>query len=243
MFAPGRGRPAGGGRGDLALRRNGTSAVRTGPGAAERTSPAGSRITAVLRGLVDAAGGDGRARREPADRRPGIRRRVVGDGNGEQRRGFGQQLDRRARGHGSRRARGGGVGPRVDRSSGPDRRDRFRPRPLRSEKRHRGARHLDQCRAQPGASNSVRGFSCREPVARPGDARHPIRRMGRERALRTSSIRRRLVRDDEPDLPARHGSVLVFARLRAVGFDGSRVGGLGTSRRAPIRVGDRRKFP
>ena len=48
---------------------------------------------------------------------------------------------------------------------------------------------------------------------------------------------------DEPDLPARHGSVLVFARLRAVRFVWPRVGGLGTSRRAPVRVGDRRKFP
>ena len=48
--------------------------------------------------------------------------------DGDQRRGFGRELDRRARGHGSRRARGGGVGPRVDRPGGPDRRGRFRPR-------------------------------------------------------------------------------------------------------------------
>ncbi len=167
-----RGRPAGG----AALRRR--RAVRTGPRGLLRRQG-----TAVFRGLVDAAGGDGRARREPSDRRPGIRRRVVGDGDGDQRRGLGQRLDRRARGHGSRRARGGGVGPRVDRACGPDRRDRIRPRPLRSEKRQRGAERLDQCPARPDASGSGRECGYREPVARPADARHPIRRMGQEQPL------------------------------------------------------------
>ena len=167
-----RGRAAGG----AALRRG--SAVRTGPGGLLRRQG-----TAVLRGLVDAAGGDGRARREPADRRPGIRRRVVGDGDGEQRRGFGQRFDRRARGHGSRRARGDGVGPRVDRPGGPDRRDRIRPRPLRFEKGRWGARRFGECPAQPGASNPGRGCVCREPVTWPADTRHRIHRTGRERAL------------------------------------------------------------
>ena len=159
-----RGRPAGG----AALRRR--CAVRAGSSGLLRRQG-----TAVLRGLVDAGGGDGRARREPADGRAGIRRRVVGDGDGDQRRGFGQRFDRRARGRGSRRARGGGVGPRVDRPGGPDRRDRIRPRPFRFEKGCWGAKRFDECPAQPGASSSGRGCVWREPVARPADARHPIR--------------------------------------------------------------------
>ncbi len=167
-----RGRPAGG----AALRRR--RAVRAGSSELLRRQGA-----AVLRGLVDAAGGDDGARREPADGRAGIRRRVVGDGDGDQRRGFGQRLDRRARGRGSRRARGGGVGPRVDRPGGPDRRGRIRPRPFRSGKGRWGARRFDECPAQPGASSRGRGCVWREPVARPGGTRHPIRRMGRESAL------------------------------------------------------------
>ena len=63
---------------------------------------------------------------------------------------------------------------------GPDRRDRIRPRPLRFEKGRWGARRFDECPAQPGASSRGRGCVWREPVARPADARHPIRRMGRE---------------------------------------------------------------